>query len=64
MNQLFDGHKTARQAAELQSKKEQSEVWVLKANIGGLKYVVTKDITNLPQGAKVLEYFKNGNLQK
>ncbi len=60
----FEGHNPAREAAQLQSKKEMCDVYVCKANLGGLVYFTVKTNENLPNGTRVLEHFKNGLKQK
>lgn len=60
MNIPFEGHLPAQQEAAMQSKKEQKETWVVKANMGGLKYFVVGSIENLPPTSKVIDHYKNG----
>jgi len=60
-NKIFEGLLPANKEAETMSKKERCEVFVVKENIGGLRYVVYKTRHNLPQGAKVLSIYFDGN---
>lgn len=58
---IFDGLLPANQEAENTSKKERCETFVVKENIGGLRYVMYKTRHNLPENAKLLSIYSNGD---
>ena len=57
---IFEGLLPANQEAEVLSKRERCETFVVKENVGGLKYVMYKTRYNLPEGAKILSIYSNG----
>lgn len=59
-NKIFEGLLPANQEAETMSKKERCEVFVVKENIGGLKYIVYTNRHSIPEGAKVLSIYSKG----
>jgi hypothetical protein len=62
MRIIFEGHLPARQEAEIKSKKESSELWVVKTFYEGLRYYVVDDPKSVE--GKVLDHYKNGVIQK
>jgi hypothetical protein len=61
MKSVHQGLNPANQEAETMSKKTQSEVFVVKENIGGLRYVVYSTAEEIPEGAKILSQYSKGN---
>jgi hypothetical protein len=63
MNNIYEGHQPARSDAEMKSKKEKKEVFVVKVNSGGLRYVVTEKPEEVEEG-KIVDHYKDGNKVK
>lgn len=61
MVQIFEGHSLACQEAEMQSRKEGSDVYVVKVTLGGLRYIVTKDPDRIQKPHKLLNHYNKGN---
>lgn len=59
MENIFKGYGPARQEAEMLSKKEKTTIYVVKADIGGIAYVVTDKPDNV-QGGHILDEFQDG----
>lgn len=56
----FEGHGAARTFAETESRKNKSELFVVKSHSGGIHYYVTPIASNLAAGEKILEKYRNG----
>lgn len=61
---IFEGHLPAKQEAEAKSRKEGNDAYVVKADIGGIRYVVIEKPEQSPTGGKIMEHYKGGLIQK
>lgn len=60
MRIIFEGYGPAAQHAEIESKKQQKEMWVIKTNEGGLKYMVITDLSEAGENEKVMAHYEKG----
>lgn len=60
MKQIFEGYGPARDFAQVESKKLNKELYVVKSATGGIHYYVTPDGSKVAPGEKILGHYKNG----
>lgn len=60
----FEGQLQANQFAEIESKKQNKELWVFKSLQGGLSYYVSDKGEPTYPGDKKLNHYNKGIIQK
>jgi hypothetical protein len=64
MKKPFEGFGQACAYAEIESKKQKNELWVVKSFGGGLHYEVITTMEDKTETDKVLAHYKEGLIHK